>query len=120
MLGFSANPGTETEVVLATAGYPASGGGQGHVYVAVKWTPGTLLAVAPYTLQIETSRPLATCSVRTSRAACSRGGPEHSDRPWCPPPRVTPLTLFVTQLERLSSLYPAGATPGDPRDGGRS
>ncbi len=113
VLGFSANVGTEPEVVLVTAGYPQTAAITGHVYVAVKSAAGEY-SDSPYTLQIETSRPFdaltlgqedqdplvtnpsADTDVRHDPVDPSTGEP------------VEPLTLFVTQLERMDSLYPGG------------
>ena len=117
ILGFSANTGTKSEVVLATASHPQTVGVAGHVFVAVKGTPGNYSSTLPYTLQIETSRPLDLLSqLQVDQPALVATPSSTTDVEFTP--EGSPLTLFVTQLQRLASLYPGGATLGDSRDGG--
>ena len=100
VLGFSANTETESEVVLATAGYPQTGAVHGKVYVVVKSAYGGYSAEKPYTLQIETSRPLELQPLEQSGKAL-----ENSGGSWRQITSETPETLFVTQFDRLESLY---------------
>ncbi len=115
VLGFSANTGLGDEAVLATAGYPQTTSVQGHVYVAVKSANGAFSLKKPYTLQLETSRPedvLASTETPQDPLVTSPTSSTVVVKA-----QAAPLTLFVTQFERLTALYPAGSTSGDPNDG---
>ena len=105
VLGFSANTGTEPEMVLATAGYPQTDAIKGHVYVAVKSAAGSYSTVAPYTLQIETSRPFDALALEQQEQQPLVAQTQN----WGPlPSPQNPETLFVTQLDRLEALYSGG------------
>ena len=109
VLGFSANSGAESEVVLATAGYPQTVGEigiHGHVYVAVKSATGAYSTSSPYTLQIETSSLLDPLAVDLDAVERVVPADEVTTAPEVIYERTDkPLTLFVTQFERLESLY---------------
>ena len=99
--GFSAASGTAPEVVLAKTDFVG-----GHTYVAVKGANGAY-SDQPYTLQIETSQPPDVLPVANegliSKPLMSTPTPEST-----PVQTATdqgPLTLFVTQTQRIDAIY---------------
>ena len=101
-LRFSATPGTATEVVLVTTDFVG-----GKTYVAVKGANGAFSQTEPYTLQVETSQPLDVLSyVNTPKddPLVTDGATDRVEMK-VEQPEQQPLTLFVTQAERITALY---------------
>ena len=101
-LRFSATPGTATEVVLVTTDFVG-----GKTYIAVKGANGAFSETEPYTLQVETSQPLDVLSyVNTPKddPLVTDGATDQVQIKVEQPDRQ-PLTLFVTQAERVTALY---------------
>ena len=105
--GYSAHSGTEPEVVLANTNSVG-----GKTYLMVIGHNQAFSTSAPYALQVETSVPLdllrkvnesaqalppVVDSVNETSAPCN---PDPS-----PPSQPEPLTLFVTQAQRIDALY---------------
>ena len=121
-LRFSATPGTATEVVLVTTDFVG-----GKTYVAVKGANGAFSETDPYTLQVETSQPLDVLSyVNTPKDdPLVTDGATDQIQMKVEQPDQQPLTLFVTQAERVMALYGVdgwstvlgalGAASADPR-----
>jgi hypothetical protein len=107
--GFSAHLGTSVEVVVADVDFV-----NGHTYIMVKGANEASSATAPYTLQVETSVPNDTPESINAGAS-----PEPVvDQPSTDqvvevsqPPEAEPLTLFVTQSERIDALYADASDP---------
>ena len=106
---FSAHAGTGMETVYVKTEYANA-----HTYVAIKGANGAYSATQPYALQVETSLPLSLYD------ALNEGEPEprlvdeqhQTTDPTTPvsqPENVGPLTLFVTQAERIDALYGDGS-----------
>ena len=106
---FSAHAGTGMETVYVKTEYANA-----HTYVAVKGANGAYSATQPYALQVETSLPLSLYD------ALNEGEPEprlvddehqtiDPTTPVTQPEDVGPLTLFVTQAERIDALYGDGS-----------
>ena len=107
---FSAHAGTGMETVYVKTEYANA-----HTYVAIKGANGACSTTQPYALQVETSLPLSLYDV------LNEGEPEprlvdaehQTTDPTTlvtQPDQVGPLTLFVTQRERLAALYGDEAT----------
>ena len=121
-LRFSATPGTATEVVLVTTDFVG-----GKTYIAVKGANGAFSETEPYTLQVETSQPLDVLSyVNTPKDdPLVTDGATDQVQMKVEQPDQQPLTLFVTQAERVTALYgidgrntvlgALGAACADPR-----
>ncbi|MBI4338611.1 MAG: hypothetical protein HY680_01515, partial [Chloroflexi bacterium] len=101
--GFSANRGLQDERVLVRVDVPGT-----RLYVAVVGANGAYSA-KPYTLLVEASMPLDTAVLEAGLAAGTCSG-----SPLVAPStqavevlqaNASPLTLFVTQRERLQALY---------------
>ena len=101
--GVSATPGLGPEVVYAQA--DAVGG---HTYIAIKGANGAY-SDKPYTLQVETSLPFNVPEVLNRGFTESRVVDEGATTETIPeveqPQGTEPLTLFVTQAERIDALY---------------
>ena len=110
--GFSAHVGTEAEVVQATTDFTG-----GHTYIAVKGANGAF-SDQPYTVQVETSVSLHSPAVMNAETPAqpvvvsSAEQTSVSVQKVAPPPGAGPLTLFVTQAERVDALYSDPARPG--------
>ena len=100
-LRFSATPGTATEVVLVTTDFV-----DGKTYVAVKGANGAFSETQPYTLQVETSTPLDVLSAANvpKDPLVTEGATSEVQMKVELPAEEKPLTLFVTQTERLKAL----------------
>jgi len=95
--GFSAASGTDSETVLAKTDFVG-----GATYIAVKGANGAF-SDRPYTLQLETSQPLDAFSTLADKPPLVPAG---SGSTTVEVPATQPLTLFVTQAQRIDALYP--------------
>ena len=105
---FSAASGTTNDVVMAGTDFVG-----GHTYVAVKGANGAFSTTQPYTLQVETSLPTETletlnAGITPSPTPIVSGGGTTPVSECSPSPGVKPLTLFVTQAQRIDALYGDG------------
>ena len=107
--GFSAHAGPTCETVLVKTDFA-----NGRTYIAVKGANGAWSDTEPYALQVETSLPLSVYNVLDQ----GPGDPPLVDTSHqttetvekvLPPTGVEPLTLFVTQAERINALYGDGS-----------
>ncbi len=101
--GFSAMSGTQPEVVLAQVDLTG-----GRTFIAVKGANGAFSADHPYTLQVETSEPLDVgkiLNVTPKEPLIQREDASTTVEPVVPPKDPEPKTLFVTQADRMTSLY---------------
>ena len=115
--GTGAHVGSGAEVVLVKTDFV-----NGHTYIAIKGANGAFSATQPYALQVETSRPLDFQSALEAGPTQSpvvdsdhqTTGVSHDAEP---AQDVEPLTLFVTQGERIDALY--GDKTWDDTESGR-
>ena len=113
--GFSAHVGTQPEVVLVKTDCVG-----GHMYIAVKGANGAYSNSQPYALQVETSLPLDIPDIVNTGSEPypavvdedhQTADPRNPDP--TPPAQPEPLTLFVTQAERINAMYGTTDNP-DP------
>ena len=111
--GFSAHSGTTAEVVVADTDFV-----NGHTYIMIKGANGASSATEPYTLQVETSVPNDTPAnindgISPSPTPVVANGGSTPVTECSPPADAGPLTLFVTQADRIDALYAdtASTTP---------
>ena len=108
VVGYSAHPGNATETLLTTTDYVG-----GHLYALVKGADRASDAEHPYTLQVETSLPL---NLPEAMNAGSEGSvlvkiPTTATDPVIQQTQRGPVTLYVTQAQRLNALYADPAAP---------
>ena len=99
--GVSAMSGTQDEVVLAQVTLVG-----GHTYIAVKGANGAS-SDKPYTLQVETSEPLDVGTILNTPNELPKivEGSTTATVPVIQPEEPQPKTLFVTQAERMKTIY---------------
>ena len=102
--GYSAHLGTTCETVLVKTAFA-----NGRTYVAVKGANGAWSDTEPYTLQVETSLPLSICDVAPEVPDLPLVGTDPTTETEQPVDEAQPLTLYVTQGQRLDAIYGDGS-----------